>query len=926
MDTPSLPAAGSFRLDEFFDVILEETHMKKRTNCLKGAALGIALLAVPGAGFAAIWTVGPSGANFTTIQLAIANASVANGDTLQVAAGTYANTVTSMTINKQLTIVGAGMGQTIITHTTAPGTDTSTVIITAANVTLRDLTIAYGNGEGPTIYRGSGATTTVANTTFENVHFDINYARRGIFVNNNSTNTVIRGCVFEGYMNREVIDINNNTIGSPGTMIIEDNVFAQSHYQQGSILFDGASGQNLVIRRNFFISRVGVYDAGGLLPASDPNYGFQSDGTLLYNISVGTLTAGRTAEISHNTFVFQDSSTTNQGGRVPQMRGINASTTANYTASPLTIRDNIFTGYKAEPPPAGPAHTWQAGGVFGGAIELDGINSFGEIVANAALNVGAKGTMSIWVKLDNIGKRNQILEGPGNDTGLEFQYRNNTSGQFYMRPYGGSEFVIPSGSQGTTSWKLVQYTWDQGTAIARVYTGDQATAVSESTYLVANDQNISGWTTPTDTTSGVFTFGNDPGDSSRLFDGQIDDMILFNNVLAPAELESLRTGGGSAFSADSRLVAFWPFNETTGSTASSTVNSLNIEMKDIRSSAVAFAVVGNATATVNNNLYFDNAAMFLNGVTDAAAVLGDPLFAGTGADTVAIYTPDVDNSPAVGAASDGHTIGAVSFQPSIDVNAGLTVVQNATAAITTGRLNTTDPEQGPAGLTYTVTTPTTIGTLSLLTFTQLDIDNGNVTYTNTLAGTTDSFAFSVSDGYTEAVTGTFSISVITSLTDTDRDGLPNDLETILGTLPGNRDSDGDGVEDGVEVAIGTNPNSNLDPLVANRVDTDADLIPDFYDPQPANPDFDNDGVRDGFEYAYNQAATLTGRPPIGDANTSGIVNVSDAINILEDFLGLAPTLATDENTDINRNGSTDALDATFLYQEIQGNIPFIPFP
>jgi len=81
-----------------------------------------------------------------------------------------------------------------------------------------------------------------------------------------------------------------------------------------------------------------------------------------------------------------------------------------------------------------------------------------------------------------------------------------------------------------------------------------------------------------------------------------------------------------------------------------------------------------------------------------------------------------------------------------------------------------------------------------------------------------------------------------------------------------------------------------------------------------------------FEYAYNQAATLTGRPPIGDANTSGIVNVSDAINILEDFLGLAPTLATDENTDINRNGSTDALDATFLYQEIQGNIPFIPFP
>jgi len=43
--------------------------------------------------------------------------------------------------------------------------------------------------------------------------------------------------------------------------------------------------------------------------------------------------------------------------------------------------------------------------------------------------------------------------------------------------------------------------------------------------------------------------------------------------------------------------------------------------------------------------------------------------------------------------------------------------------------------------------------------------------------------------------------------DTDKDGLPDDLEKILGTDPNNPDTDGDGVSDGDEVRKGTDPKS-----------------------------------------------------------------------------------------------------------------------
>ncbi|MEW5734292.1 MAG: hypothetical protein AB1921_05535 [Thermodesulfobacteriota bacterium] len=62
--------------------------------------------------------------------------------------------------------------------------------------------------------------------------------------------------------------------------------------------------------------------------------------------------------------------------------------------------------------------------------------------------------------------------------------------------------------------------------------------------------------------------------------------------------------------------------------------------------------------------------------------------------------------------------------------------------------------------------------------------------------------------------------------DPDNDGLPNYVESQIGTDPNDPDSDGDGISDGDEIIQGTNPND---------ADTDADGTPDFNDGCPSDP-------------------------------------------------------------------------------------------
>lgn len=144
-----------------------------------------------------------------------------------------------------------------------------------------------------------------------------------------------------------------------------------------------------------------------------------------------------------------------------------------------------------------------------------------------------------------------------------------------------------------------------------------------------------------------------------------------------------------------------------------------------------------------------------------------------GVGDVFVYgTPDVD--PIVGAATIEIT--PVNDAPTLETNAGATVAESEQVVLTTDMLNSTDPDDSSAELTYTVTTAPANGRLTLAatpetaitSFTQAEIDAGLVVYIHEGSETTsDSFGFSLADGGEDGaapVTGDFEI-VVTEVND-----------------------------------------------------------------------------------------------------------------------------------------------------------------
>ena len=130
-----------------------------------------------------------------------------------------------------------------------------------------------------------------------------------------------------------------------------------------------------------------------------------------------------------------------------------------------------------------------------------------------------------------------------------------------------------------------------------------------------------------------------------------------------------------------------------------------------------------------------------------------------------------------GATSSGEfnfVVTAVNDEQVVSVNTGTTVSEGSTGnVISTAMLQTTDADNTPVQLVYTVTGLTANGTLRLNgtalsvndTFTQADIDAGLVAYDHD-GGETDSdaFSFNVDDGQGAASSGAFNF-VVTPVND-----------------------------------------------------------------------------------------------------------------------------------------------------------------
>lgn len=119
----------------------------------------------------------------------------------------------------------------------------------------------------------------------------------------------------------------------------------------------------------------------------------------------------------------------------------------------------------------------------------------------------------------------------------------------------------------------------------------------------------------------------------------------------------------------------------------------------------------------------------------------------------------------------GFTITDVT--PVIAANTGDTLLQGTGVTITSAKLSSTDTDNSESILRYTITDLTDYGSLTNTntshtyilgeTFTQADIDAGYIHYThNNTTNFTDSFSFTVSDGYATTASSSFNFSITPS--------------------------------------------------------------------------------------------------------------------------------------------------------------------
>ena len=134
--------------------------------------------------------------------------------------------------------------------------------------------------------------------------------------------------------------------------------------------------------------------------------------------------------------------------------------------------------------------------------------------------------------------------------------------------------------------------------------------------------------------------------------------------------------------------------------------------------------------------------------------------------------------------------------------------------------------------------------------------------------------------------------------DSDRDGLSDRAEAVLGTSARSDDSDGDGIKDFDEANSDSDGDGINDALESMLEDSDHDGVVDQFDSDNSNPtnDSDEDGVS-------NQHEILAGTNPLDSYDTPDVTHDRDNDNLPN---GIDPN---DNNMDSDGDGILDGADA-----------------
>ena len=176
-------------------------------------------------------------------------------------------------------------------------------------------------------------------------------------------------------------------------------------------------------------------------------------------------------------------------------------------------------------------------GVFGSALELNGVDAYVEVPAHA--NSSDAITVSLWVKSMTdtwnqhgwmVEKRNAYIIHPNADTkNVSWPICN---GGCWNKPGGWRDGEV--GPDDITDWHLYTTTFDSATGEWHIYID----GVSESTMTI--DKN------PLDVDDGPLFIGRDTCCDGRFGNALIDEVAIFNVALTADEIQMMMDNGLSA--------------------------------------------------------------------------------------------------------------------------------------------------------------------------------------------------------------------------------------------------------------------------------------------------------------------------------------------------------------------------------------------
>ena len=199
--------------------------MRLRAFVILGLAILIALTAFPGQAQAATFTVTKTEDTFDAVcdddcSLRDAIAAASPGDNIMIPPGTYTLTLgAQITIDKDLTLTGAGADLTIIEAATEPDVAAFRVFtIAGSSVGISGVTIRHGNisGNGGGIWNSGSLTLTDVTVSSNIAEFGGGFRNLGTLILTNSTvisNTaIVAGGGIENAFNSIVTLINTPSV------------------------------------------------------------------------------------------------------------------------------------------------------------------------------------------------------------------------------------------------------------------------------------------------------------------------------------------------------------------------------------------------------------------------------------------------------------------------------------------------------------------------------------------------------------------------------------------------------------------------------------------------------------------------------------------------------------------------------------------